>query len=952
MIMNGKRAVISLCLIIAVAFSTGCMGGQTASGVAQTAKPQGARQEALYYGPWVVAENESVCLEVGTEEKAFWTIPAGGSIEIEIDVPSDGSYALLLRYKTGRDITLRSILQAEIDGQECMSQLFSVWRDESKEYGQDRTGAQTLPTQITEESPVDDYVVDQASVSNRPFLYELSTGKHTLTLTSQDVNLELYQVKLIDQNSIPSYAEYQREYAQTQPGTDEIVIEAENYSIKSDSSIRVDAQQNPALSPYDYRYRLLNTLSGDSFNTVGQKVQWAFTVETSGLYSITMHYRQNTKEDIPVYQNIRIDGKLLFQEMNSVPFAYTGIDYENTTLSVDGNPVEIYLEAGRHTLMLEADGTPVADAVERLSNVMNRLSEIGLDIKKLSGTQADANRTWEVESYLPGVLDELADSRVELLDIYSLLGELQKENPAAALGIKQAANNLSQILDEPDKVPGKISLLSEGSGSATQLLADVVDKLKLQSLDLDAIYIQNGESEKSASVSLWTRITDSIKRFFYTLLSDGENVQDEDVLQVWVSRPLHYISIMQMMADTSFTQETGIPVQISVMPSEQRIILSNATDMAPDVVMGLATNTPFDLGVRGALTDLAEFPDFAETLEDYNPQAMTPYILDDHVYGVTETQDFYVLLYRTDIFEKLGIEPPKTWDDVRDLMPVLQRNSMNFYLQLSGYSGTKPLYSTAPFLMQAGGGIYMEGDATKTGVNSAASLEGFETLTDLYRLYSVQPTVSSFYSSFRYGQIPVGICSFSDYIRVKNAAPEIAGKWAIAPAPGFKDADGTIRNGTTGSSSACAIMSASEKQEQSWDFLKWWLSADVQAEFGNTLQTIYGSVYLWNSANMEAFTQLNFPEEDKAVIMEQWSQLQEINRHPALYAVERALSNAWQDVVEDNVSARIALDDAALDINREFERKLKEFGYLDENGEKIKEFAYTPIEQILEGDRE
>lgn len=265
---------------------------------------------------------------------------------------------------------------------------------------------------------------------------------------------------------------------------------------------------------------------------------------------------------------------------------------------------------------------------------------------------------------------------------------------------------------------------------------------------------------------------------------------------------------------------------------------------------------------------------------------------------------------------------------------------MNFYLQLSGYAGTKPLYSTAPFLMQAGGGIYGEGDATVTGVNSQASLNGFEVLTDLYRLYSVQPTVSSFYNSFRYGQIPMGICNFSDYILIRRAAPEIAGKWAIAPAPGMEDEQGVIHNGTTGASSACAILSGSDKQTEGWAFLQWWLSSRVQIRFGNTLQTTYGSSHAWNSANTVAFAQLNFPAADREVILTQWGNLQEINRHPALYAVERELSNAWQKVVDANVPVRVALDDAALNINREFKRKLAEFG--------CDEFSFVAAEQILE----
>ncbi len=423
-------------------------------------------------------------------------------------------------------------------------------------------------------------------------------------------------------------------------------------------------------------------------------------------------------------------------------------------------------------------------------------------------------------------------------------------------------------------------------------------------------------------------------------LTMQEETREEEVLQVWVNRPVEYVELIQALADTDFTPQTGIRVKLSTMSSEQRIVLSNATDMAPDVVMGLATNTPFDLGMRGAVADLSQFPGFAETMSEYNPQSLTPYTLGKQVFGATETQDFYVLMYRTDIAEALGIQPPKTWEDVKNLMPVLQRNSMNFYLQLSGYAGTKPLYSTAPFLMQAGGGIYGEGDATVTGVNSQASLNGFEVLTDLYRLYSVQPTVSSFYNSFRYGQIPMGICNFSDYILIRRAAPEIAGKWAIAPAPGMEDEQGVIHNGTTGASSACAILSGSDKQTEGWAFLQWWLSSRVQIRFGNTLQTTYGSSHAWNSANTVAFAQLNFPAADREVILTQWGSLQEINRHPALYAVERELSNAWQKVVDANVPVRVALDDAALNINREFKRKLAEFG--------CDEFTFVAAEEILE----
>lgn len=935
-----KRSMAALVLALAL------LCGGCASENSSQARPQGERQEALYYGPWSTSDS-AVQVDVSPEQEN-WYIPAGGSVEIGFCTEEAGSYALLLTYRTERDVTLRSVMGVSVDGEECLTQMVSVWRDETKEYGEDRYGNQLAPSQITENSPVTDYVSDQSGISARPYEFELAAGDHTLTISSEDIGVTVSGVKFVKQEELPSYEAYAADFSGAQAGSDCIVIEGEDYSVKSDSSIRAGSVRMSALSPYDYSRRLLNVLDGASYDTVGQKVQYSFTVETAGLYQIAFHYQQDGKEGIPVYQNVRIDGRTLFGEMQSVPFAYTGVKFGNAYLEADGEPAAVYLEAGQHTILLEADGTPVQEAVARLETVMNRLSEIGLEIKKLAGTQADSNRTWDVESYLPGVIQEISDSETELREVYDLLGTLQEKQPAAALEIRQAANNLEQILSEPDKIPGKLSLLSEGSGSATQLLADQIDKLKSQNLTLDAIYIQGGEADYRVNESFLQGIVDDVKRFFHALFLDENTGEDDDVLEVWINRPLQYMEVLQTMADTEFTAETGIEVRFTLMSSEQRIILSNSTDLAPDVVMGLATNTPFDLGLRGAVVDLTQFDGFAETMSEYNPESLTPYILGDQVFGATETQDFYVLIYRTDIFDQLGLEVPETWDDVRDMMPVLQRNSMNFYLQLSGYTGTKPLYSTAPFLMQAGGGIYADGDASTTAVNSAASLKGFETLTDLYRLYSVQSTVSSFYNSFRYGQIPAGIGSFSDYVKIKNAAPEIADKWAVAPAPGMVDENGEVQNGTTGASSACAILSGSDKQQEAWQFLQWWLSADVQTEFGNTLQTTYGAEYLWNSANIEAFSQLNFPEEDKAVILEQWSQMKEINRHPALYVVERELSNAWQEVVEGNTPARIALDDAATTINREFERKLTEFGYFDSDGNELKPFVYTPAQEILE----
>ena len=66
---------------------------------------------------------------------------------------------------------------------------------------------------------------------------------------------------------------------------------------------------------------------------------------------------------------------------------------------------------------------------------------------------------------------------------------------------------------------------------------------------------------------------------------------------------------------------------------------------------------------------------------------------------------------------------------------------------------------------------------------------------------------------------------------------------------------------------------------------------------------------------------------------------------PASYMVEREISNVWNKIVLDGENARSALDDAVIIMNQEHQRKLEEFGYLN-NGEFVKPYRIATIELI------
>lgn len=76
--------------------------------------------------------------------------------------------------------------------------------------------------------------------------------------------------------------------------------------------------------------------------------------------------------------------------------------------------------------------------------------------------------------------------------------------------------------------------------------------------------------------------------------------------------------------------------------------------------------------------------------------------------------------------------------------------------------------------------------------------------------------------------------------------------------------------------------------------------------------------------------------------------IQETPRIPGTYMVEREISNAYVEVAINGETLRTSLDEAVKRINRETRRKLQEFGYLDNEGNVIKEYTVPNIDMVKE----
>lgn len=877
-----------------------------------------------------------------------------GSAELELDVAADGIYYMCFDYLADSDTILPVEAQFMIDGdfpfyemrQQVLESQWSTPQQKSYDsYGNEVVG---IPDKVYEWQ--NKYIMDSTYRYSGPLGIELTKGRHTVTVTLKEGTLLLGDIKLTAKPQVEAYTGSEKA-----AGDGFIEIQAEDFTYRNASSIHATCEYDPNLYPYQAGNRIMNTVDSTSFSEGGQQISYQFTVEKEGNYYLAFHYSQSDKSDFPVFMNIRIDGELPNTEFENCAFAYKK-DYNlYTLLDSEGNKISVPLSAGEHTISMQISMEPLRNALETIEQIMGKVNDLSLEVTKVAGTNKDKYRDFSLESYIPGIGDTLTQWADELA---AVMEEARTYNPdkkkiAAFSSISIAENQLRSLAKKPDELIYRIDELATSTSSVNQHLANLIDSLNGNDFSLDSIYLYQEDAAKQLPrhKNVFVKAGLGIVRFctsFGKQAYSSSNTNPEH-LQVSVNRSRQHLEIMQQMIAEEFTPQTGIEVDLSLMPDQTKLVLANASGDSPDVATGVNYSIPFELGIRGALKDLTQFDDFAEVAGRYTEGLLMPYVIDDSVYAIPETMNFQVLFYRKDILDKLGLEVPDTLEDVEAMLPDLQMRGLNFYYPTARTVGMKTFLDTTPIIFQSGGRLY-DTYVEDVTITSEEVVEGFTTLTNLFTIYNLPKDVPNFYQHFRNGDYPIGISDFGTYNLISNAAPEIDGSWSVALIPGVKDENGEVmRYSSAGAESTFLFNSTPEREEQAWEFVKWWSSAQVQAEFGQRLQITYGDEYYWNTANCEAFAQLPWDSDDKEVISEQLTWTMEAPRALASYMVERELSDAYNLVVLGAKSANVreALDDAQKNIKRETLRKLEEFGYI-ENGVTVKEYEVPTIEKVHE----
>ncbi|WP_245308295.1 extracellular solute-binding protein [Halalkalibacter urbisdiaboli] len=858
---------------------------------------------------------------------------------LRINAPESALYYIGVTYLSDNENVLPTQMEMKLNGQfpfyELRNLVFeSKWRS-PEIIPKDKYGNEIVPQPMKVIEWQDKFIGDSSYRSSEPFLLQLDKGENEIALKVIEGNIVIQSLLISSPESLEDYKNSEVS------GNRFVLVQGEDIAYRNDSSIRAGASFNVDLTPYSSSKRVLNYLDDNSFKNPGHMVTYEFEIEEDGYYYLGMNYRQKAKDDFPVFMNILIDDEIPFKQFKHYPFDYVS-DFTNTTIQnpETGENIPIYLDAGKHSISFAISLDHIKPTIEAVERLISEIQLLSLELNNLAGPIVDRNRDIDVEEFVPGVTEQLLAWADEMGELY---GNMQTFNPTvdgigAFSSLDIAEKQLRSLARDVDKLIVRKNELSTGTNSITAYLGNLLQDINDNGVALDEFYFYQNSDDIPSKKSFFYKQYSKVERLVRSFGEQDYSVDNKnpDHVQVWINRPRQYIEIIQQMIDEQFTPETGIKVDLSIMPDQNKLILANAADEAPDVAVGVNYALPFEIAIRGALQDLTEFEDFEEVKTRFPAGLHVPATVENGIYALPDTMNFWVLFYRKDILDSLSLPVPETVDQLRTYLPELQRKGMNFFYPTAGMPGLKLFQGTMPIIYQNGGQFYGE-TIGRTNLNENPSIEGMRQLTELFTIYNAPYDVPSFYQQFRDGSLPIGISDYFMYNLILNAAPEIANSWDIALMPGIENGEGEVQRWSAGGAESNIIFKDSDKTEQAWEFLKWWSSKEAQITFGNTLQTTYGEEYIWNTANIQAYEGLPWKTNHKKVILAQTEWLTEVPRVPGSYMLEREISNAYNSIILDGENLRTAIDLASKRINRETFRKLEEFRYM-ENGEVIQHY--------------
>ena len=879
-----------------------------------------------------LGEASSVCL-------------TGGAITWKVELPAKARFVVKVTYvgeeSNYTDSSVALSLDGEVPFEEAGSvRLTRLWKDAGG-ITQDSIGNDTIPEQeqvmVWNTVALQDYAIFTAE----PLYFCLDAGEHTITLRSWSKEpLHIAGIELTFPEEIPTDEAAMNAYSAA--GYAPVAgyrkkLQAESPALKSTQSIYPTYDRSsPATEPYDAYNIRRNTVGDGNWSDPGSWISYVIEdVPADGLYYITLKYRQHQVLGSSTFRTIRVNGAVPSAAYKNVAFPYN-VNWQNQTISDEnGAAVPVYLKEGKNEIRLEATVGKWAEVLRKVEASTQKLNDMYVQMVMITGTTPDKYFDYNLETEIPDLISCFTNERKVLLEMADEFDRLNGKKTTQSETLRSAAAQLESMLESPKSIPQRISNFRDTISGLSTWVYENMD----QSLEMDYILVHSAEAEiPAAKAGFWARIKHFFVTFFLSFVKDynmvGQSGGEGETITVWTTSGRDQASILMDMITEDFTSETGIQVNVSLV--QTGFIEATLAGTGPDVAIGVSRGQPVNLACRGALMDLSQFEGFEEVASRFSETALVPYEYNGGTYAIPNTQGYYMMFYRKDILEKLGLEIPQTWDELLRLVPRLQKNHMEVGLPYSVISaavavnngmGAKDIF---PILLLQNGGDLYNADATASALDSEVAMEAFNQWCDYYTQYGFE-LVYDFYTRFRNGDMPIGISDLSMYNTLVAGAPELRGEWGIVPIPGTVQADGTIDRSTGSIGSATVMFKTEANQdpkhaEACWQFMEWWMRTETQDTYNEMVENVMGPAGRNATANLESFSHLPWTEEELAALDQQRRYVKDLREVPGSYFVSRCIDNAFRAVLYDGDNAREVFEREVEDINREIARKRKEFG--------------------------
>lgn len=885
-------------------------------------------------------------------DKALFT-EVDSAVAFNVNVPETGFYNLFLEYylpeSRGVPAERAVYINGELPFNDAVNVCFTrIWTDGGAKKV-DNQGNEIRPSQVEVFDWQSAYFTDKLGYVTEPYKFYLEKGQNEIRLDAINEPIVIKSLKLAKVWNPGTYAEYQA--AQPATGNSSTaasyvqIVQGEDSTVRSESSLYAKYDRSsPSTQPASVTHTVLNYVGGEAWRTTGQWIEWDIEVPEDGFYNLTIKGRQNYSRGNVSNRSVYIDGEIPFKELQEVSFAYSN-DWECITLADENEvPYDFYLTKGKHTVRLQASlgglGTILAD----LSDSTFRLNQIYRRILVYTGANPDQYRDYHIDKTYPEIM---AAMDLESKRLYKIVDDMVAYSGQKADNIA-SAQTVAQQLERFCKKPNKITL--EFITFKDNITAIGTAALNMSQTRLDVDYIEvtgSGTKPVKDKSSMIAKMGHEVKSFFASFFVDYNAVGDvyddskEDIIKVWVLTGRDQGTILKSMVDDGFTPKTGVKVNVEIV-DPTALLNAVLAGRGPNVVLSVGADQPVNYALRNAAEDITQFPDYKEVLSHYSPSSYEQYRLDEHIYGVPETQTFNVMFYRTDVLEELGLPVPQTWKELIEEMPTIQGNNLSVGIPTAAGSSATATASTAimsnvpdlsmyfSLLFQYGGDMYNEA-GTKTRVDDEAGIEAFDDYVRYFNDYGI-PTIYDFVSRFRSGEMPIGIAAYSTYNTLQVSAPEIRGLWDFTLIPGteYTNPDGTTyidrSDFITGSATMMISTDNQTLKNNSWEFMKWWATPETQVQFGREIEALLGASARYATANRDAFSNLSWSADDIKVLNEQWDSTTGIREVPGGYYTGRHISNAIRKVLNDKDDSRETIIDYSIKIDEEITKKRKEFG--------------------------